>query len=213
MSRRSRQSAAHVPEARPASAVGAHARGITALGAVAAGAVAVGTAAIGQLAVGRAAIGRLALGRGVVRRLEIEELVVHRVELPADRSGAGRATAWVDRYVTAWRTAGTEPLAGLFTPDATYRPGPFSGPLRGIDAIASFWEAERDGPDEAFEISYEHLATDGPTAVVRTEVVYGEPERQRFRSLWLISFAPDGRAAAFEEWASAPPEPETVPES
>jgi SnoaL-like domain len=226
----------HLPEARPASAAGASARGATALGAVAAGAVAIGAAAIGRLAVGRATVGRLALGRAAVRRLEIEELVVHRVELreALQQPGAGggpstgapaagtpaaaptgrrssdagaRAAAWVAAYERAWRSPGTERLGELFAADATYSPGPFEPTVRGLDAIASFWEAERDGPGEVFTLTSEPVAAEGAVAVLRTEVVYGIPERQRYRNLWIVTFGDDGRASAFEEWPFWPEQP------
>jgi hypothetical protein len=50
----------------------------------------------------------------------------------------------------------------------------------------------------------EPVAVDGDTAVVRVEVRYGEPVTQRWRDLWILSFAPDGRCRHFEEWPIAP---------
>lgn len=51
--------------------------------------------------------------------------------------------AWIAAYERAWRTAGTDVLRDVFTPDATYSPAPYDPVLRGRDAIATFWEAER----------------------------------------------------------------------
>jgi hypothetical protein len=51
------------------------------------------------------------------------------------------------------------------------------------------WEAERDGPDEAFRMTSEVVAADGDTAVVRVQVSYGDPVRQEFRDLWIVRFA------------------------
>jgi hypothetical protein len=53
---------------------------------------------------------------------------------------------WIESYERAWRTAGTEPIGELFPPAATYRAAPFDEPLRGLDAVAAFWEAERAAP-------------------------------------------------------------------
>jgi uncharacterized protein (TIGR02246 family) len=112
-------------------------------------------------------------------------------------------TAWVDRYERAWRTPGTEALAELFTDDASYSQGPYLEPVRGLRAIAEMWEAERDGPDEAFTMDSEIVAVDGDTAVARVEVHYGDPARE-YRDLWIMRFAGDGRCRRYEEWPFAP---------
>ena len=111
---------------------------------------------------------------------------------------------WIAAYESAWRAPGTDALAGIFTPDATYRGGPYDEPVVGLPAIARMWEAERDGPDEAFQMASEIIAVDGATAVVRVQVRYGDPVTQEWRDLWLVRFAADGRCAAFEEWPFAP---------
>ena len=117
-----------------------------------------------------------------------------------------RATVdeWVAEYERAWRTAGTGPLAGIFTEDVSYLPSPWVLPYEGLDALGEFWEAERKGPDEAFVMDSEVLAVEGATAVVRVSVDYGAPHHGRWRDLWVLTFAADGRCAAFEEWPFAP---------
>lgn len=107
---------------------------------------------------------------------------------------------WVAAYELAWRTPGTEALAGIFAPDATYRTDPYSDPVVGLPTIERFWERERTGPDEAFEMSSEVVAVDGDTAVVRVEVAYGPPVNQEYRDLWIVRLAEDGRCREFEEW-------------
>ena len=111
---------------------------------------------------------------------------------------------WVSAYERAWRSAGTEALEALFTPDARYSQGPYREPVVGRPAIAKMWEAERDGPAEVFTMTSEVVAADGDTGVVRVEVRYGEPVHQEYRDLWVIRFADDGRCRAFEEWPHAP---------
>jgi len=85
---------------------------------------------------------------------------------------------WIAAYEAAWRSPGTDGLAGIFTPDATYRQGPYDEPVVGLPAIARMWEAERDGPDEAFQMASEIIAVDGATAVARVQVSYGDPVTQ-----------------------------------
>ncbi len=114
-----------------------------------------------------------------------------------DRTGL---RAWVELYERAWRTAGTELLAQLFTPEATYQTAPFEEPFRGLPAIAAMWEAGRTGPDEVFTMASEVVAVDGDTGVARVEVRYGDPVVQHYRDLWVVRFNGAGRCIAFEEW-------------
>jgi ketosteroid isomerase-like protein len=114
---------------------------------------------------------------------------------------------WLARYEAGWRAPGTAGLAGLFTGDATYLKSPYEQPVAGLDAIKRMWEEEREGPDEVFTLATGILAVDGPTAVVRAEVHYGDPPVQEYRDLWVIRFADDGRCTWFEEWPFWPGRP------
>jgi hypothetical protein len=137
-----------------------------------------------------------------------------------------RVREWVARYERAWRTAGTDGLSALFTDDAVYLRDPYAEPIRGLPAIAEFWEAERDGPDEVFTLTAEVVAEQGDRGVARIEVVYGDlpmdertiasrgadqPQRGRalseYRDLRVITFDDAGRARAFEEWPFFPGRP------
>jgi ketosteroid isomerase-like protein len=121
-----------------------------------------------------------------------------------------QVAAWVAAYEKAWRTSGTGALADLFTLDATYRQTPYLEPFTGLPAIARMWELERDGPDETFSMASEIVAVDGDVAVVRLEVRYGEPVRQEYRDLWVLTFAGDGRCRSFEEWPFWPGKPRSA---
>jgi hypothetical protein len=116
-----------------------------------------------------------------------------------------QVTDWVAGYERAWRAVGTEALDTIFTPEASYRQGPYREPIVGLPSIARVWEEERDGPDEVFQMTSDVVAVDGDTAVVRLEVRYGDPVDQEFRDLWILHFAEDGRCRAFEEWPFSPP--------
>ena len=111
----------------------------------------------------------------------------------------GHVSAWIEGYERAWRTAGTEPLAALFTDDATYSMEPYGVPARGLAAVADLWERERVGPDEGFTMTYEVVAVDRDIGVARLEVHYLD-KPATFRDLWIMRFAADGRCRAFEEW-------------
>jgi hypothetical protein len=114
---------------------------------------------------------------------------------------------WLAGYEAAWRSPGTASLAGLFAADATYLQSPYERPVIGLDAIARMWDAEREGPDEVFTLATDILAVDGPVAVVRAEVRYGDPLRQEYRDLWVIRLDDDGRCSWFEEWPYWPGRP------
>jgi ketosteroid isomerase-like protein len=123
----------------------------------------------------------------------------------------GMVGQWLADYEAAWRSPGTDGLAELFTGDATYLQSPYQQPITGLDAIKRMWEEEREGPDEVFTLATEVLAVDGPTAVVRAEVRYGDPVRQEYRDLWVIRLADDGRCTWFEEWPFWPDRPRIAP--
>jgi SnoaL-like protein len=124
-----------------------------------------------------------------------------------DRQGVAN---WLAAYERAWRSAGTDALATVFTNDAVYRQGPYDEPVIGLPAIGRMWERERSGPDEVFTMAADTVAVDEDTAVVRVEVTYGDPLDSEFRDLWVIRFASDGRAREFEEWPFSPDIPVLV---
>ena len=118
------------------------------------------------------------------------------------------AETWVAGYERLWRTPGTDRLSELFVPDASYLPSPWAQPIQGLDAIATFWESERKGPDEEFTMTSDVVTVDGRTAVVRVLVSYGVAESKDWRDLWVLTFASDGRCSSFEEWPFAPDQPD-----
>jgi hypothetical protein len=117
---------------------------------------------------------------------------------------------WIDRYERAWRTPGTAVLDELFAPSATYRAAPFDPVIVGRAAIASFWETERDGPDEAFSMAWEPVAVEGDVGITRVEVRYGDPTARVYRDLWIVTLDGDGLCIAFEEWPFCPGQPRTA---
>jgi hypothetical protein len=117
-----------------------------------------------------------------------------------DRAGVER---WVAAYEELWRTPGTDRLAELFTADVSYSASPWATAVFGLDALAEFWEAERVSAAEGFDLRSAVVAVDDDTAVVRVEVDYAA-SGDRWRDLWVLELAADGRCRAFEEWPFAP---------
>jgi hypothetical protein len=132
----------------------------------------------------------------------------------------GQLTSWLAGYERAWRTPGTDVLAELFTEDATYSTAPYEKPHRGLEAIAKMWEAERFGPDEAFEMTSEIVAVEGDIGVARVTVHYEEAEQKErrlhrqekeYRDLWIVRLDGSGRCSHFEEWPFWPPDQKGAP--
>jgi ketosteroid isomerase-like protein len=107
---------------------------------------------------------------------------------------------WIEAYEHAWRAPGTEGLSRLFTADAVYLHSPYAEPVVGLNALRKMWNDEREGPDEVFTLATEIVAVEGETAVVRTEVRYGDPVDQEYRNLWVLRLHADRRCSWFEEW-------------
>jgi hypothetical protein len=129
-------------------------------------------------------------------------------------------TDWLEAYERAWRTAGTDVLAELFTEDASYSTAPYENPHRGLEAIAEMWDAERFGPDEAFEMTSVVVAVEGDTGVARVTVLYEEAEqkerrlhrqRKEYRDLWIVRLDEAGLCSHFEEWPFWPPDQQGAP--
>jgi ketosteroid isomerase-like protein len=119
----------------------------------------------------------------------------------------GDVEQWVSDYERLWRTPGTERLADLFAPDASYLPSPWAEPVQGLESIGRFWESERQAGEE-FTMWSAVVAVDGATAVVRVSVEYTAPRRASWRDLWVLRFTEDGRCSWFEELPFAPPRPD-----
>ena len=71
--------------------------------------------------------------------------------------------------------------------------------MRVLTACSS-WTALRSSATGPFLMTSEVLAVEGPTAVARVEVWYGDTVEQEYRDLWVMRFARDGLCESFEEW-------------
>jgi ketosteroid isomerase-like protein len=132
----------------------------------------------------------------------------------------GQLGEWIERYERAWRTAGTDVLAELFTDDAAYSTAPYENAHKGLAAIGEMWEAERLGPDEEFEMSSEIVAVEDDTGVARVTVHYNKPDekagrlhrqRKEYRDLWIVRLDEAGLCSHFEEWPFWPPDQRGAP--
>ena len=123
-------------------------------------------------------------------------------------SDSTTVTTWMAGYLRAWDSNEPDDIRALFTDDAEYRTAPFEPPRVGPDAIVEGWLADRDEPgDHTFTWSL--AGGDDSMAFVEGETVY--EGGRRYANLWVIRFAPDGRASSFTEWYMRVPEPGTHP--
>ena len=112
-----------------------------------------------------------------------------------------RVTKWVEGYRKAWLSNDEADIRALFTDDAVYefRPNDDDA-LRGADAIVAGWLKNADGPDDT-TWDWHPLVEEGDVAAIQGVTVYRDAnQRSGFDNLWVITFAPDGRASHFTEW-------------
>ncbi len=115
---------------------------------------------------------------------------------------ADTVASWMAGYIRAWDSNDPDDIRALFTPDASYRTAPFDDPRVGADAIVEGWLEDRDEPgDHAFQWSLAGM--DSESAFVQGETAYhatADAPARTYSNLWVIRFAPDGRASSFTEW-------------
>ena len=105
---------------------------------------------------------------------------------------------WLDDYVAAWRSYDEDAIHALFAPDASYAYHPYDEPLRGPDAIAAAWLADRDEPG-SWEASFAPALIEGNAAIATGETRYAGAEGT-YSNLFELEFDDDGRCTRFVEW-------------
>ena len=119
---------------------------------------------------------------------------------PARQEQSDVVQDWMDGYRLAWESNDREDIQALFTADAIYRGRPGTPAWTGHDAIVAGWLEHADEPGST-TFAWETLARDGDLAVVRCVTTYPDgPKKGTYDNLWVIEFAPDGRAEEFTDW-------------
>ena len=121
--------------------------------------------------------------------------------------GREDVSAWLERYVAAWKSGDRVEIEALFSDDAHYRYHPYDEPLVGRAAIVDSW---LDDPDEpgSFDASYECYAADDEAAVaIGTSTYFGaEGGVDRvYHNAFALRFDAEGRCSDFTEWYSRRP--------
>jgi ketosteroid isomerase-like protein len=106
--------------------------------------------------------------------------------------------AWIEGYRRAWLTNDPTDIAALFTPDAIYRPSPFSDGWRGHEEIIDGWLRRRDEPG-SWSFRHRVIAVDGEVAAIEGWIDYPGTGRG-YSNLWILRVADDGRVREYTEW-------------
>lgn len=112
-------------------------------------------------------------------------------------------TAWLEKYVAAWKSYDAEAIGALFSEDAKYYYGPFDEPLEGREAIIASWMEDADAPG-SYDAQYAPIAIDGLTAVVNGRTQYyrpgGKNVQNEFDNIFVLRFDEHGHCTEFREW-------------
>ena len=118
---------------------------------------------------------------------------------------ADRATvsAWLDKYVEAWKSYDPHIIGDLFSEEALYYYDPFQEPISGRSSIVSSWLEDPDLPG-SFSAHYELIAIDGDVAVANGRTTYMEDDSvtidSEFDNIFILRFDADGRCSEYREW-------------
>jgi hypothetical protein len=127
---------------------------------------------------------------------------VHRLSPDGATLYNGRMTdhlsAWIDKYRTAWESNDPDDIRALFTEDAEYRTEPYADPWRGHEEIVEGWVDAQDEPGET-SFDWSPVVATAELGIAEAETVYFSRD-VTYSNLWVVKFAPDGRAASFTEW-------------
>ena len=113
---------------------------------------------------------------------------------------------WLGGYLRAWKSDDPQDIAALFTEDVTYSPHPWPRDTNrwvGRDTVIRKW-LERGDSKLGWRFEHDVLAVEGDAAVIEGWTYYDpapdDPRPDAYANVWLVRFAPDGRAREFVEW-------------
>ena len=95
-------------------------------------------------------------------------------------------TAWVDRYLTAWKTNDPDDIAGLFTEDGEYHEGPYETDWIGRDEIVAGWRSRWDWQQGGWDFDWKIDSIHGPIAVITGVGHY--KKLGNFDNHWTVTF-------------------------
>lgn len=104
---------------------------------------------------------------------------------------------WMTAYLRAWETNDPADIRALFVPDAEYFLAPHVAPARGHEEIVQMWLGSGDEPG-TWTFAWQPVAETATVGVIRGVTTYSDG--RTYQNLWVMEFAPDGRASRYTEW-------------
>jgi hypothetical protein len=104
-------------------------------------------------------------------------------------------SAWVHRYLTAWRTNDPDDIAGLFSEDAEYHETPYATDWIGRDEIVAGWRSRWGWQQGGWDFEGEIVSIEGPTAVITGIGRY--TNLGNFDNHWTVLFRTPELCASF----------------
>lgn len=113
------------------------------------------------------------------------------------------AQAWLDAYVSAWKTYDAQAIGNLFSEDAIYFFSPYSAPVQGRSAIVAAWLEEPDAAG-SYDAYYEPLVIEDDRVVANGRSRYVEPDGSTLKAEWdnifFLRFDAQGQCQEYREW-------------
>jgi ketosteroid isomerase-like protein len=105
-------------------------------------------------------------------------------------------TAWVEGYLTAWKSNSTADIAALFTEDAEYHEAPFDTAWIGRDAIVEGWQGRWDWQKGGWDFDWSITSVTGSVVVITGVGHY--TKLGDFDNVWTVTFDASGRSSRFD---------------
>jgi hypothetical protein len=123
--------------------------------------------------------------------------------LPAKRDH-DRLDSWLQRFARAWEERDPDGAAALFSEHGSYRETPFDEPLRGAQAIRTYWSNLPQAQSD-IRFAYELLAVTEQWGIAHWHGSYTPVDRAtrlELDGILLVSLDDDGRCEDFREWSN-----------
>ena len=107
---------------------------------------------------------------------------------------------WIKAYGRAWEDRDDDAVGELFFPGAIYRSHPFREPLRGRDAIRTYWR-QATGSLTGISLTFGRPITDGAhTSVEWWAILRSDQGTATLSGALILRFGTDGRCEELREY-------------
>jgi ketosteroid isomerase-like protein len=109
---------------------------------------------------------------------------------------------WLEAFRSAWEAQDPDAAVAIFTPDASYQVSPFHDPLRGRDAIHSYWRRVT-GRQHGVAVTAETLLVGDSAGVAQWRAHFTRPGRASdidVRGVLVATLNDDGLCTDIRLW-------------